>query len=67
VAAACGINMKKNCGNCLYGKRVNKSKVIVCSDTTIVQTRWADDVACERWKELKKKLFKFGGTNEYTK
>ena len=49
--------MEKTCGNCLYGKRVEKSKVVVCSTDTMLQTKWATDPACEKWRELKKKLF----------
>lgn len=48
--------MKKTCGNCLHGKRIAKSKIIVCSMDEILQTKWHEDSACEKWKELKKKL-----------
>lgn len=53
---------KRTCGNCLYGKKVEKSKVIVCATSTTLETRWNTDMACEKWRELKKKLF--GGKYE---
>jgi hypothetical protein len=48
---------KRTCGNCLYGKKVEKSKVIVCATSTTLETRWNTDMACEKWRKLKRKFF----------